>query len=58
MIDSEVTSSSWIGAGGVNIVGKELPNNPEYTVNIGVTLDTYLTDTIDGYLRIDFSRMG
>jgi iron complex outermembrane receptor protein len=58
LIDSEVTSSDWIGAGGVDIEGLTLPNNPEYTGNIGITFDASLSDNIDGFLRIDYSRMG
>jgi len=58
VIDSEVTKSSWIGAGGVDIVGKTLPLNPEYTANIGITLNGSFSNNIDGFFRVDFSRIG
>ena len=58
VIDSEVTKSSWIGAGGVDIVGKTLPLNPEYTANIGITLSGSFSSDMDGFLRVDFSRLG
>ena len=58
LIDSEVDKSSWIGAGGVDIVGKTLPLNPKYTANIGITLSNSFADNMEGFLRVDFSRMG
>ncbi len=58
VIDSEVTKSSWIGAGGVDIVGKTLPLNPEYTANIGITLTGSFGADKDAFLRVDFSRLG
>jgi iron complex outermembrane receptor protein len=58
VIDSEVTKSSWIGAGGVDIVGKTLPLNPEYTANIGITLTGTFGVDKDAFLRVDFSRLG
>ena len=58
VIDSEVTKSSWIGAGGIDIVGKTLPLNPEYTANLGITLTSNFGDDKDVFLRVDFSRLG
>ena len=58
VLDSEVTKSSWIGAGGVDIVGKTLPLNPQYTGNIGVTLSSSISNNMDGFLRFDFMRLG
>ena len=36
LLDSEITASDWIGAGGISIIGKKLPQNPDSTVNVGV----------------------
>jgi len=58
VIDSEVKKSSWIGAGGIDIVGKTLPLNPEYTANIGITLTGSFGADKDAFLRVDFSRLG
>jgi len=58
VLDSEVKKSSWIGAGGVDIVGKTLPLNPKYTANIGITLSNSFSNDMDGFLRVDFSRLG
>ena len=58
LLDSEVTKSSWIGAGGVDIVGKTLPLNPEYTANLGITLANSFSADMEGFLRVDFSRLG
>ncbi len=58
LIDSKVKESSWIGAGGIDIVGLELPLNPKYTVNIGITLSNTFANNMDGFLRVDLSRMG
>ena len=37
-LDSEITASDWVGAGGISIVGKEMPQNPDSTANVGYRL--------------------
>jgi iron complex outermembrane receptor protein len=29
LLDSEITASDWVGAGGISILGKEMPQNPD-----------------------------
>ena len=58
LLDSKVKESSWIGAGGIDIVGLELPLNPKYTANLGITLSNSFANDMEGFLRLDLSRMG
>lgn len=58
MIDSEIEASSFLGVGGINIIGNELPLNPESTLNLGATYRKTLTDEITGFLRFDYERIG
>ncbi len=57
-LDSEINASSWMGAGGVNIVGNELPYNPDHTINFGLTYQRPLSETWSGYLRLDYQQIG
>jgi iron complex outermembrane receptor protein len=58
VLDSEIKSSSWIGAGGINIVGKELPLNPDYTLNVGISYSRQITSAWNGFIRFDYQRLG
>ena len=57
-LDSEITASDWIGAGGINIVGKEMPQNPESTSNVGLTYRGDMGGERDWYARLDYRRLG
>jgi len=57
-LDSEITESDWIGAGGINIVGKEMPQNPESTANLGLVYRGELGGERDWYARLDYRQLG
>jgi len=57
-LDSEITESDWIGAGGINIVGKEMPQNPESTTNLGLVYRGELGGERDWYARLDYRQLG
>jgi iron complex outermembrane receptor protein len=57
-LDSEITASDWIGAGGINIVGKKMPQNPESTANVGVAYRGQLGGGRDWYARLDYRQLG
>lgn len=57
VLDSKIKRSNWLGAGGVNIVGKKLPLNPDSTLNVGVTY-SYSATSWESYLRADYQRLG
>ena len=57
-LDSEVTASDWVGAGGINIVGKEMPQNPESTANLGFVYGGQLGGNHEWYARLDYRRLG
>jgi iron complex outermembrane receptor protein len=57
-LDSEVTASDWIGAGGINIVGKKMPQNPESTQNLGLTYRGQMGGERDWYARLDYRQLG
>ena len=57
LIDSEITDSSWLGSGGVDIVGNQLPLNPESTLSVGVTY-SYSLGKAEGFTRVDYERLG
>jgi iron complex outermembrane receptor protein len=58
VLDSEVTESDWVGAGGINIVGKEMPQNPDSTANLGVSYRGSLGGDREWYARLDYRRFG
>jgi iron complex outermembrane receptor protein len=58
LLDSEITDSDWIGAGGISIVGKKLPQNPESTLNVGVGYRGRFGGGFDWFTRLDYQRLG
>jgi iron complex outermembrane receptor protein len=57
-LDSEITASDWVGAGGISIIGKEMPQNPESTSNLGLVYRGQLGGERDWYARLDYRRLG
>ena len=57
-LDSEITASNWVGAGGISIVGREMPQNPDSTANVGVVYRGRLGGDRDWYARVDYRRLG
>jgi iron complex outermembrane receptor protein len=57
-LDSEITASDWVGAGGISIVGKEMPQNPDSTANVGLVYRGQLGGERDWYARVDYRRLG
>jgi outer membrane receptor protein involved in Fe transport len=57
-LDSEITESDWIGAGGISIIGKEMPQNPESTANVGVVYRGQLGGEREWYARLDNRQHG
>ena len=57
-LDSEITASDWVGAGGISIVGKEMPQNPESTANLGLIYRGQLGGEREWYARLDYRRLG
>lgn len=57
-LDSEVTKISWVGAAGINIIGKTLPLNPDSTANLSVTYEYDLSPNWNGFVRMDYQRIG
>jgi iron complex outermembrane receptor protein len=57
-LDSEITASDWIGAGGISIIGKEMPQNPESTSNLGLVYRGSMRGERDWYARLDYRRLG
>jgi iron complex outermembrane receptor protein len=57
-LDSEITASDWIGAGGISIVGKEMPQNPESTQNLGLVYHGQLREAREWYARVGYRRLG
>jgi iron complex outermembrane receptor protein len=58
LLDSEITASDWIGAGGINIVGKKMPQNPESTANVGFVYRGQLGGERDWYARLAYRQLG
>ena len=58
VLDSEVTESDWIGAGGISIIGKKMPQNPESTVNVGLSYHGQLGGNREWFTRLDYRRLG
>lgn len=57
-LDSEITASDWVGAGGISIIGKEMPQNPDSTANLGLVYRGQLGGERDWYARLDYRRVG
>ena len=57
-LDSEITASDWVGAGGISIIGKEMPQNPESTANLGLVYRGQLGGNREWYARLDYRRLG
>lgn len=57
-LDSEIKASDWVGAGGINLVGKEMPYSPETSLNIGITLSNEFAGDWDSFFRVDYQRLG
>jgi len=58
LLDSEITASDWVGAGGISIIGKEMPQNPDSTANLGVVYRGELGGDRNWYARHDYRRLG
>ena len=57
-LDSEITASDWVGAGGISIIGKEMPQNPDSTANLGAVYRGELSGNREWYARVDYRRLG
>lgn len=57
LIDFEITESDRLGTAGINIVGNQMPLNPEHSFNLGVTWAANFGDW-EGYVRLDYQRQG
>jgi iron complex outermembrane receptor protein len=57
-LDSEITASDWVGAGGISIIGKEMPQNPDSTGNLGAVYSGALGGDREWYARVDYRRLG
>ena len=58
LLDTEITRSSWLGTGGVDITGKKLPFNPESTINAGIGYSRPVLEGWQGFARFDYERLG
>jgi iron complex outermembrane receptor protein len=58
LLDTEITASSWVGAGGISIIGKKLPQNPDSTLNVGVGYHAPLAGRHEWFARVDYQRLG
>jgi iron complex outermembrane receptor protein len=58
VLDSEITESDWVGAGGISIIGKKMPQNPESTANVGLSYHGELGANREWYARLDYRRLG
>ena len=58
VLDSEITASDWLGAGGISIIGKEMPQNPDSTANLGLAYRGQLGGEREWYARLDYRRLG
>lgn len=58
LLDSEILASAWVGTGGVDIVGKKLPFNPDSTVNAAVSYSRAFGTGWQGSGRFDYERLG
>jgi iron complex outermembrane receptor protein len=58
LLDTEIKQSSWIGTGGVDIRGKRLPFNPDSTINAGISYSRPVYGGWQGFVRLDWERLG
>ena len=58
VINSEIKASSFSGVGGVSLVGNDLNLNPEDSFNLGLTYRTPATNNLNGFIRLDYNRIG
>jgi iron complex outermembrane recepter protein len=58
VLDTEILRSAWIGTGGVDIVGKRLPFNPDSSINAGVSYSHPVAVGWQGFGRFDWERLG
>jgi iron complex outermembrane receptor protein len=58
LLDSQILETSWLGTGGVDIRGKELPFNPNSTINAGVGYSRSLAAGWQAFGRLDYERIG
>jgi iron complex outermembrane receptor protein len=58
LLDTEITESDWIGAGGISIIGKELPQNPDSTLNVGIGYRAPFAGDREWFARLDYQRLG
>ena len=58
LLDSEITDSDWAGAGGISIIGKKLPQNPDSTLNVGVGYRGQIRGASEWFTRLDYQRLG
>ncbi len=58
LLDTEITSSTWLGTGGIDIVGKKLPFNPDSSINAGVGYSRGLGSGWRGFARFDYELLG
>lgn len=58
LLDSEITKSDWIGAGGIDIIGHELPQNPDSTLNAGLVYRRAFGGGMEWFVRTDYRRLG
>ena len=58
LLDTEILDSAWLGTGGVDITGKQLPFNPKSTINAGVGYSRPVLDGWQGFARFDYERLG
>jgi iron complex outermembrane receptor protein len=57
-LDSEILDTTWLGTGGVDIRGKELPFNPNSTINAGVGYSRPVATGWQGFGRADYEHIG
>ncbi len=58
LLNSEILDTTWVGTGGVDITGKELPFNPNSTINAGVGYSRPVPGGWQGFGRFDYERLG
>ena len=58
LLNSEILDTTWLGTGGVDITGKELPFNPNSTINAGVGYSRPVLRGWQGFGRVDYERIG
>jgi len=58
LLDSQITGSDWAGAGGISIIGKKLPQNPDSTLNVGIGYRGHIFGNHEWFSRLDYQRLG